>query len=44
MVQESDELVKVLGKTVHNVLRNAAAEGRQCNCALIEHCAFGIEH
>jgi hypothetical protein len=28
MVQESDELVKILGKIVHNALRNAAAEGR----------------
>ena len=28
MVQESDELVKILGKIVHNALRNSAAEGR----------------
>jgi hypothetical protein len=28
MVQESDELVKILGKIVHNALRNAASEGR----------------
>jgi four helix bundle protein len=28
LVQESDELVKILGKIVHNALRNAAAEGR----------------
>jgi len=28
MVQESDELVKILGKIVHNAPRNSAAEGR----------------
>ena len=28
MLQESDELVKTLGKIVHNALRNSAAEGR----------------
>jgi four helix bundle protein len=28
LVQESDELVKILGKIVHNALRNAAADGR----------------
>jgi len=27
MVQESDELVKILGKIVHNALRNSAAAG-----------------
>jgi len=29
VVQESDELVKILGKIVHNALRNAVAEGRR---------------
>jgi hypothetical protein len=29
MVQESDELVKILGKIVHNALRNSATEGRR---------------
>jgi four helix bundle protein len=29
LVDESDELVKILGKIVHNALRNAAAEGRR---------------
>ena len=28
IVQESDELVRILGKIVHSALRNAAAEGR----------------
>jgi hypothetical protein len=28
MVQESDELVKILGKIVHNARRNSALEGR----------------
>ena len=29
VIQESDELVKILGKIVHNALRNAVAEGRR---------------
>jgi hypothetical protein len=29
LVEESDELVKILGKILHNSLRNAAAEGRR---------------
>jgi len=29
VVQESDELVKILGKIVHNALRNGAAERRR---------------
>jgi hypothetical protein len=28
LVQELDELLRILGKIVHNALRNAAAEGR----------------
>jgi len=29
VIQESDELVKILGKIVHNALRNAIADGRR---------------
>jgi four helix bundle protein len=29
VVQESDEIVRILGKIVHNALRNAVAEGRR---------------
>jgi len=29
IIQESDELVRILGKIVHNALRNAVAEGRR---------------
>jgi four helix bundle protein len=29
VIQESDELVKILGKIVHNALRNAALDGRR---------------
>ena len=28
VVQESDEIIRILGKIVHNALRNAVAEGR----------------
>jgi len=28
VIQESDEIVRILGKIVHNALRNAVAEGR----------------